>query len=612
MKHNIDTFLEELYEKVELFRTEYPLPIMAFTAYVTGEIALLTNVNKHSVVHCIKKDKEGKPQGEIHGYGINENEEILTLYYSIYSDTPKKNIVLLRSDFDKAINRLQGFYNYAIRGAHMDIEEGSNEYETFKFIYDHQVGIKTVRLCVLSNCYIRDYEVRDIRIDGKNVEHDIWDINKIYANLHSGSNRVAIDLDFEEEFNDFKLPYIEVCPDNCDYKYVSTVFPAKLLYRLYEKYDSDLLYGNLRLFLKFRGRKNVNANINIRQTIKEENENMLAYNNGIVAIAESFEGRSVSDYISMDKGNEAIIDDIARTGIISHLFDFRIINGGQTTTCIFDIKRNNKSVNLSGVYVPVKIIIPQQIDSNLVYNVIKNTHIQSRLSPKDYDKGSLFDIKFEELSRSTMVPNKTNKPQYWFFERIRRQYDSKKCKTRLERESFLKTYPTNKRFKKEDLAKVWVCWNQSPNEAVKGSFTMTSYYMDSIVNSELVPDVLYYKKSIALLVIYKYLLSRQKNADYGNGKSPVIAYSMAYLSMFTNGNLNYDKIWKEQDLSAEMKAFLDSLCDSVWEKLQADADANDKTVWSYSKRSDVYDTIKMTDFGLSIESIRDDLIERGW
>lgn len=612
MKHSIESFLEDLHENVDILRIYYPSPVMAFTAYIADEIAPLTNVDERYVVHCIKRDKNERIQGEIHGYGISSNEEVLTLYYSIYSDRPTNSFPLLRSDFDKAINRLQGFYNCAIRGAHMDVEENTKEYDAFKFIYDHQAGIMTVRLCVLSNCYINSYGVRDIRIDGKNIEHDVWDIRKIIANLYSNIKRETINLDFEDEFKDFKLPYIEVCPDRSEYKYVSTVFPAKLLYSLYAKYDAELLYGNLRLFLKCRGKKGVNANI--RQTLQQESENLLAYNNGIVAIAESFEGKSLSGYIALDKGNESITDDIARTGIISQLFDFRIVNGGQTTACIFDTRKNDKSVNYDSVYVPVKIIIPQQIDSSLVYDIIKNTHIQNRLSPKDYDSCSQFDIKMEELSRSIMVPNKDKKPLYWFYERIRGQYDSEKhnWKTILERDAFLSAYPTNMKFKKNDLAKVWVCWNQSPNEAVMGSFTRTSYYMEYVNNSALIPDVSYYKKSIALLIIYKYLLSRQKNKEYGNGKSSVIAYSMAYLSMLTNGNLNFEKIWIEQDISVEMKSFLDSLCNSIWKELLAGSNAIDKFVLSYSKRKDVYDTIKMTDFGLSIESLKEDVIERGW
>jgi hypothetical protein len=325
--NNIDAYIEDLNSEVELRRNDYPLPVMAFTAYVTDEIASLTNVNEHFVVHCLKKDKGGKVQGEIHGYGISENEEVLTLYYSIYStdNSSSQSTSLLRTDFDKAINRLQGFYNYAIRGAHMDVEEGTNEYDTFKFIYDHQVGIMAVRLCVLSNCSISDYAIRDIRIDGKNVEHDIWDIKKIYANLHSGSDHVAIDLNFEDDYANYQLPFIEMNSDAYDYKCISTMFPAKLLYRLYEKYNTDLLAGNVRYFLKYKGKKEANANIGIRQTLKTENEMFLAYNNGITAIAKDIDVSTFERDTRIEKeansGSEegTHINDYISTGIIKQI-----------------------------------------------------------------------------------------------------------------------------------------------------------------------------------------------------------------------------------------------------------------------------------------------------
>lgn len=617
--NNIDAFIEDLNSEVELRRDEYPLPVMAFTAYVTDEIASLTNVNEHFAVHCIKKDNRGI-QGEIHGYGISENEEVLTLYYSVYTTdkTLGQSTTLQRTDFDKAINRLQGFYNCAIRGAHMDVEEDTNEYETFKFIYDHQAGIMAVRLCVLSNSSISDYSIRDIRIDGKNVEHDIWDIKKIYANLHSGSDHVAIDLDFEDDYSIYQLPYIEMNSDAYDYKCISTMFPAKLLYRLYEKYNTDLLAGNVRFFLKYKGKKDSNANIGIRQTLKTENEMFLAYNNGITAIARDIEVSTFERDTTIERGvgndNEEggnHINDYISTGIIKRLNDFRIVNGGQTTACIFDTKKNDKrNVNLLGVYVMVKIIITKDSNSNFIENVIRYTNSQSRIKPSDYSSGNKFNVAFEELSRSVNIPNENNRPLYWFFERIRGQYDieKNKGKTKVERDYFVSCHPKDKRFKKELLAKVWVCWEQKPHEAVKGESTTYNYFMDKRVESGYIPDEQYYKKSIALIILYNFIYNRQETKAFNNGRAPLAAYAISYLSIFTNGKLDLEKIWKNQDLSPEMKTFINKFCRGIQEQLSLGAESISKSVLSYSKRKDAFDNIKDMDFGCRIDPIRDDLV----
>ena len=617
--NNIDAYIEDLNSEVELLRNDYPLPVMAFTAYVTEEIASLTNVNEHFVVHCLKKDKGNKVQGEIHGYGISENEEVLTLYYSVYStDNPSnQSTSLLRADFDKAINRLQGFYNCAIRGAHMDFEEDSKEYDTFKFIYDHQTGIMAVRLCVLSNRSINDYAIKDIRIDGKNVEHDIWDIKKIYANLHSGSDHVAIDLNFDDDYANYQLPYIEMNSDAYDYKCISTMFPAKLLYRLYEKYNTDLLAGNVRYFLKYKGKKDANANIGIRQTLKTENEMFLAYNNGITAIAKDIEVSTFERDTRIEKGANGDSDegthikDYISTGIIKQISDFRIVNGGQTTACIFDTKKNDKkNVNLLGVYVMVKIIITKNSNSDFIGNVIRYTNSQSRIKPSDFSSGNKFNIALEELSRSTNIPNENNRPLYWFFERIRGQYDLEKNKgrTKVEREYFISCHPKDKRFKKELLAKVWVCWEQKPHEAVKGESTTYNYFMDKKVESGYIPDEQYYKKSIALIILYNFIYNRQETKAFNNGRAPLTAYAISYLSMFTNGKLDLEKIWKNQDLSPEMKTFINKFCGGIQNQLSSGAESIGKSVLSYSKRKDAFDSIKDMDFGCRIDSIRNDLI----
>ena len=609
--NNIDAYIDELNAEVELRRDEYPLPVMAFTAYIMDEIAPMTNVNEHDTIHCLKRDKSERIQGEIHGYGISENEEVLYLYYSLYSSGAGTSASSLqRKDFDTAINRLQGFYNLAIRGAHLDVDQQSDEYEVFKFIYDHQRGIMAVRLCVLSNSSIGDYSIRDIRIDGKNVEHDIWDIKKIYANLHSGMDHVAIDIDFEEDYSNIKLPYIEMNSDNFNYKCILTMFPAKLLYKLYHKYNTDLLAGNVRYFLKYKGKKDSNANIGIRQTLKDENERQmfLAYNNGITAIARDVETDNFDrDTKVEDDGDSA--NDYISAGTIRKLLDFRIVNGGQTTACIFDTKRNDRQINYLGVYVTVKIIVLRDSNKDLIQKVIRYTNSQSRIKPSDFSSGNRFNIALEALSRNITVPNEENRPSYWFYERIRGQYDIEKTKgsTKIERDYFTSCNSPKMRFNKETLAKAWVSWNQEPHEAVKGAATTYSYFMKPIEDSGYIPDEQYYKKSIVLLIIYNFILSRPETRTYGNGKAPIAAYVMAYLSMFTNNNLDFEKIWKRQDLSPEMKTFLNKLCEGIWNKFSTCAAVNSQTILSYSKRKDAFDSIRSEDLGCRIEDIKDDL-----
>ena len=104
------------------------------------------------------------------------------------------------------------------------------------------------------------------------------------AYCHSGSERVGIDLDFDNDYDNLRLPYWEVNTEGCEHACISTVFPATLLYKLFEKYDSGMFYGNLRNFLGIKGK---GTNFGMLATLKEEKTNFLAYNNGITAVARS-------------------------------------------------------------------------------------------------------------------------------------------------------------------------------------------------------------------------------------------------------------------------------------------------------------------------------------
>lgn len=67
-----------------------------------------------------------------------------------------------------------------------------------------------------------------------------------------------------------------------DYDCIFTVFPAETLFHVYEKYGARLLEANVRSFLSTTGK----VNKGIRETLKEAPENFMAYNNGIVVIAD--------------------------------------------------------------------------------------------------------------------------------------------------------------------------------------------------------------------------------------------------------------------------------------------------------------------------------------
>ena len=157
----IENYLSDLNSEVQtLMKEENLLPEPAFTQYVTDGISEKTAVDEHFANHCIITDKANRVLGEIYGYGISANKEVLTLYYSIYDPTLKEATPIKTDDFNRGINRMQGFYDLCIRGTHIGMNEDLPEYEVLKFVYDNLSSIVTVRLCLLSNFLINKYKIK--------------------------------------------------------------------------------------------------------------------------------------------------------------------------------------------------------------------------------------------------------------------------------------------------------------------------------------------------------------------------------------------------------------------------------------------------------------------
>ena len=137
---------------------------------------------------------------------------------------------------------------------------------------------------------------------------------------------------------------------------------------------------------------------------------------------------------------------------------------------------------------------------------------------------------------------------------------------------------------------------------------MYAAFMKSIVERGFIPDEDYYKKTIALLIIYRYLLSRPDNKQYANGKASVIAYAMAIMSSQTFGRFDLLKVWQKQDLSDNTKIYLNSVCDKIYTLVQDRVSSLNTTLLSYGKTKPAYDFIMSQSLGVDHHLLDNDLI----
>lgn len=590
---NLSLYLQDLEEESQLRLDEFPSREMAFTATIIEKIGDLINCGEPIIQHCILQDKLGRTNGELHAYAFSSNGEVLSLFYTLYNSRSNEVQTLNSTDCQPAINRLQGIYNFAIRGKHYDLDDNSPEYELCKSIYDRNKEICSINLYILSNYAISNCDIRKTRVATKSVYMNVWDIKKIHGNLHSLSDHFSIDIDFQDdEYKNYKIPFIQMESNTFGYKCILAMFPAKLLYKLYERYNTNLLLNNIRYFLGFKGSKKNNANIEMLKTLKTKNQMFLAYNNGITALATKIEASSLGSKtdVSDNEDGRGIGGDFISMGILEKIVDFRIVNGGQTTASIFFAKNNKENgVSLYGVYVQVKLIICEEMDA-ISGDITKYSNSQSKIKYSDFSVSNEFNTKMEKLSRSVLAPNDKNDLIYWYFERLRGQYDVERGKNRTKQDVqyFDSRFPKSNKFKKEEIAKVWRSWEQFPFDAVKGESTNYDIFISDIVNRGFIPDENYYKKTIALIIIYKYLLSRPENKNYKNTKATVIAYTIAYLNYITSNRLDLMKIWNNQELSEDLKKYLNSSSDCIFDRLTYLSEKKDKQLLSYGKTPEAF------------------------
>ncbi len=601
MNEELTSYVASLIEEAQLNVEEYKTPEMAFTATVLDQIEELLDCKEIIKEHCVITKKNGDITGEIHAYSESTNGEVLYLFYTIYN--PSLDVITKRaSDCQSSFNRPQGFYNAAIRGWHIDYDSSSPEYRASKFIYDKVQSFQTVNLVVLSNYIINNLSLKKVKIASKSVFTDVWDLKKIHANTHSMSDHVAINIDFDsEEYNRYKIPFIQMESTQFGYKCIQAMFPAKLLYQLYEKYNTNLLYNNVRYFLGLKGTKDKKPNVAMLDTLRRENEMFLAYNNGITALAKQVQSDMISERTDVTDPDCTTSSQYITMGVLKQIEDFRIINGGQTTGVIFNAKNlgsePSKKVNLTGVFVQIKLIISDEIEK-ISGRITMSSNFQNKVKYSDFSVSNEFNLKLEKFSRNIIAPNSNNEPKYWFYERLRGQYDEEKRRLnkKQDKEYFDFKYPKDKKFTKEDVAKVWSNWHQSPFDSVKGSSTTYMLFMKDIVERSYDPDETYYKQTIALIIIYKFLMSRPENKNYANGKATVVAYAMAMLQLQSFDQFDLLKVWKNQGLSYNTKKYLNLLCDNIYRLLKTQAENLNTSILSYGKTKAAYDFIKSQQF----------------
>lgn len=471
---------------------------------------------------------------QMNAYSLTEDNENLTIYVSIYANNDKPKSIG-QQDVDAAIKRAIQLFQKAVNDLYTSFQKDNDTYEFAISLHDHKDDIKTVRICALTNGIVKPIDFKNINIGNAEVSFSIWDIDRLYRCVMSGKMRETIEIDFQDKFN-MTIPCIENATSD-KYSVYLAIISGELLAGLYDEFRDRLLEKNVRSFLQVKGA----VNKGIRDTLRDEPDMFLAYNNGISVTAESVE-------IVRDENGKPSIKSIR---------DMQIVNGGQTTASIFNAHKDKKiNADLSKVFVQMKISVITSSDDmdEIVPRISAFANTQNKVQIADFSANDPFHRRIEELSRTIWAPAQGGLlPQNWFYERARGQYADMLAResTTLRRKKYKEQHPL---FTKTDLAKYENTWDQLPfyvSEGAQKNFRRFTIRMSQ--QKRKLPDEQYYHNLIAKAIMFRRtekLVSQQK---YGGYRANIVTYTLAFLSYKTAQRIDLERIWKEQALTEALE-----------------------------------------------------------
>ena len=541
----------------------------AFTEIVFEHLFEIGMVENGEVCHF--EARIGRGIGRVSGFGFNDDEDVLDIFTSVYLDSGNPD-TLPSDDIRKGAERAVRFIEACFGGLHQDMEVASDAYLMASRIHELERHLDRIRIFVLSDGVTQLKQLDAGDISGIPVKFEIWDIERLFRGMQSGLLRDEIEIDFEEMFGE-ALPCLTLPRSPSDYTTYLAILSGDMIYRLYDEYGSRLLELNVRSFLQARGK----VNRGIRDTLRDEPERFMAYNNGLS--------------ITVDELATVVLPD-GRPAIKSAR-GLQVVNGGQTTVSIHRAKKQD-GVDISSVFLPVKIttVAGETLDQ-FVPRISRYANTQNVIQMADFSANDPFHVEIERLSQAIWCPGEQGR---WFYERARGQYQVAKTRTgttpaRTRR--FNEQMPPSRKFSKTDLAKFLNCWNQRPDLVSRGAQKNFDVFMQELrigKETDWLPDEPYYKLLIAKAILYKAVARIVRQEQFPAYRPNIVAYLIAYVSYRTGGQLDMDLVWHQQALSEEFADFLRSWSHNINETIRDTAEGRNVTEWC--KREDCWKSIR--------------------
>lgn len=483
---------------------------------------------------------------QINGFSIDSDKTKVDIFVSIFNEADGL-ITVQKSEVLAAAQRAVNFYRKAVQNLLDKFSKDTDAYDCALTIYKNRNTIKDVRVIILTNGRITNFELNPLSLPLATVSYVAWDIARLYSCYSTSSQKDPITVDFTELLGGKPLPAIKGGKSDKTTVFLA-ILPGKLLADLYDKHGQKLLERNVRAFLQLKGK----VNKGLRESLISEPDMFLAYNNGITVTAKKVD----VDYNSYGSAGIKTVE------------DFQIVNGGQTTVSLYRAKKDSSAeVDFSKVFVQMKLSVIEDENAmdEIVPNISKYSNTQNPVQIADFSSNDPYHRKMELLSRSTMAPSVNGKkPVRWFYERTRGQYAGclNEESTPAKRKDFKEYNPL---ITKTDLAKVIMSWDMRPDIVSLGAQKCFIFFTETMrkESKNCYPNDEYYKRFIAKTILFRTMEKIVMAQRFGGYKANIVAYTYYKLMKVTERKLDLDKIWETQSLTPELMLAIEDICKMV-------------------------------------------------
>ncbi|MDW9701596.1 abortive phage infection protein [Sinorhizobium meliloti] len=511
---------------------------------------------------------------KLNGYAVSDDADQVDLFVTLYDGVDTLQPIA-DADVVRAAEQCLKFLGKSADGKLVAaIDPSDDAYEFSLTIKDCYEGLEQIRVYILTDrqAKTRVFKPRDVA--GKSVRLEVMDIERLHRHWSEGKPRDELVVSFDEVCGS-PLPCVYVPGENEEYDYALTAIPGATLRLLYERYGARLLEANVRSFLSQTGK----VNKGIRDTLRDAPERFMAYNNGIVLIA---------DEASLARAADGSMG-------LAWLKGMQIVNGGQTTASIYFTKRKHPDIDLSRVRVPAKVIVLHSHNPDaeelLISDISRYANSQNAVKVSDLSANKPFHVELEKLALSTYCPDGTSR---WFYERAAGSYSvmlAREGTTPARLRQIKEAIPPGRKITKTDLAKYVQAWGRKPQVVSLGNQKNFDRFMsDDDTVTSVIPDVAGYKHAIAQTILFRTAQKIVRAGGFQAYQANITAYTVSVLSEIAGNSLSLDAIWQRQGLSSQLSGYISKLAARVNDILRDNAGARQVSEWA--KRDECWDSLK--------------------